>query len=229
MTTSQEKFYTLPINTMARPIKVKDEEVIGRKFNKLLVIESVISEKKWRRFNCKCDCWNEKEIAINHIISGKTQSCWCHRNENGRRQLTTHNMFWTRFYIIWRNMKSRCDNVRNKRYNKYWLRWITYDKRWNEFEIFMQDLYESYIDNVNKYWEKNTTIDRIDVDWNYCIKNIKRSNRKEQANNRTSSRYIEVNWVLKTLATWLDVYDIKEHIVRNRLKRWITWEALFLK
>lgn len=46
---------------------------------------------------------------------------------------------------------------------------------------------KSYISHVCEYWEKDTTIDRIDVDWDYCKNNCKRSTMKEQQNNRSNN------------------------------------------
>jgi hypothetical protein len=45
-------------------------------------------------------------------------------------------------------------------------------------------MYESYLNHVEQYWEKETTIDRIDVNYHYCKENCKRSTRKEQRQNQ---------------------------------------------
>ena len=45
-------------------------------------------------------------------------------------------------------------------------------------------MYESYLEHCNQYWERQTTIDRIDVDWDYCKENCKRSTFDEQNHNK---------------------------------------------
>jgi hypothetical protein len=45
-------------------------------------------------------------------------------------------------------------------------------------------MYESYIKHCEEFWKRQTTIDRIDVNWDYCKENCKRSTYLEQNRNR---------------------------------------------
>ena len=74
----------------------------------------------------------------------------------------------------------------------YWLRWIRCLRE--SFEDFYRDMWESYKDHVAKYWEKNTTIDRIDVNWNYCKENCRWATMKEQVNNTRMNVHMEYKW-----------------------------------
>ena len=85
-----------------------------------------------------------------------------------------HWMTWTRFNNIFRWIKARCNIKSHPSYKNYWWAWIRC--LWNSFEEFKNDMYDSYIKHVEKFWEKNTTIDRIDYNWNYC----KNSQKKKQ-------------------------------------------------
>jgi len=69
------------------------------------------------------------------------------------------------------------------------------------FEEFRDDMYKSYLEHVEKYWEKETSIDRIDNNWNYCKENCKRSTPKEQSNNRRERTrwYFKKKTLLKIL------------------------------
>ena len=49
---------------------------------------------------------------------------------------------------------------------------------------FKDDMYESYLVHLDKYWEKDTTIDRINPFWDYCKENCRWATIKEQANNK---------------------------------------------
>lgn len=55
-------------------------------------------------------------------------------------------------------------------------------------------MWESYIKHIKQHWEKNTTIDRIDVNWNYCKENCRRATQKEQMNNMRENVPMEYNW-----------------------------------
>lgn len=55
-------------------------------------------------------------------------------------------------------------------------------------------MWESYIKHVKQYWEKDTTIDRIDVNWNYCKENCRRATPKEQMNNMRENVPMGYNW-----------------------------------
>lgn len=48
-------------------------------------------------------------------------------------------------------------------------------------------MWKSYESHVKEFWEKNTTIDRIDTDWDYCKDNCRRATMKEQQNNRRNN------------------------------------------
>lgn len=129
-----------------------------------------------------CDCWTKKYICRDLLKSWNTKSCWCLSKENNIKRLKTHWDTWTRFYWIRWWICNRCNNKNWKRFLDYWWRWIKCE--WKTYDEFKKDMYNSYIEHCNKYWEYNTTIDRIDNNWNYCKDNCKWSTRKEQSINR---------------------------------------------
>ncbi len=70
-------------------------------------------------------------------------------------------------------MLSRCTNPNNKSYKHYGGRGIKVCERWKDFSKFKEDLYDSYIEHVKIYGEKNTTLDRIDVNGDYTMDNVR--------------------------------------------------------
>lgn len=55
----------------------KQDLLIGRKFGRLSVQASVSRQ----RCQCQCECGNVKTVKASHLLSGKTKSCGCLRDE----------------------------------------------------------------------------------------------------------------------------------------------------
>ncbi len=136
---------------------------------------------KWkcdRYLLCKCKCWKEDWIRLHNLKHNKSNSC---KSCATTKQFTKHWFRHTRFYKIYAWIKSRCQTFTATNYKNYWWRWIICERK--TFNDFKNDMYNDYINHVKIYWEKNTEIDRINTNWNYCKENCKRSTRKEQCNN----------------------------------------------
>lgn len=90
-----------------------------------------------------------------------------------------HGMDGTRFYKCWIGIKSRTRCKTDKDYHRYGGRGIEMCAKWNLFENFYKDMFPTYKDNL--------TIDRINVNGNYCKRNCKWSTPHEQNKNKTNS------------------------------------------
>lgn len=153
---------------------------IWDKFNKLTIIIEVEAYIKpnWtksRVFKCKCDCWNVKNIILGNMRNWHTKSCWCLNK--------IHWLTHSRIHRIWHNIKNRCNNEKHKQYKDYGGRWITYDKKWENFIGFYEDMWELYnIHFKENNW--NTSIDRLENHLWYSKSNCRWATRLEQNNNK---------------------------------------------
>lgn len=62
----------------------RSENLLGRRFGKLLVIEKLESKrgktgKAYAMWLCQCDCGGTKEVSASCLKNGHTQSCGCNR------------------------------------------------------------------------------------------------------------------------------------------------------
>lgn len=179
--------------------------VWDRYWRLIVISEAERSEKrKWVRWLCKCDCWNEKIVFSDELSSGKSNSCWCLKYE------VLHSM--------WFQFKKNPDRIeqliiylyKSSRLKKKWL--------WIDYELFKKLIlwkcHYCWIDNSNysndiRWWIKLSDtvllynwIDRIDsniwyIEWNVvtCCKhcNIAKSTMPQEEFYNWIKRVYEYN------------------------------------
>lgn len=105
---------------------------------------------------------------------------WMSSNRNALK----HGMSKTRFYRVWENMRRRCSNPAHKSYKDYGGRGIQVCEQWHNFQSFFDDMYKSYQVHAQEKGEKNTTIERLNVDGNYQKENCSWRTIQEQQKNK---------------------------------------------
>lgn len=140
---------------------------------------------------CQCECWKVQYVRRELLFHWKSKCCkeCMFKSPDYRAKLSkanskpkTHWMSKTAFYNKYSSLLNRCNNKNAQAYKDYWARWIKC--LWKTFEEFRDDMYESYLKHCAEFWERQTTIDRIDNNWDYCKDNCKRSTYLEQNRNR---------------------------------------------
>lgn len=165
------------------------KNLIGQKFGWLTVIEYIGNNHNRKAvWKCVCDCGSICNVISINLINSNTKSCGCYKLLRIKESVTKHGESKTRFYKVWLDMKARCFNPNKVRYSHYGGRGIKVCDSWLKFENFYRDMYESYLDHVKIYGEKQTTIDRVNVNGNYCPENCKWATYKEQNSNTRKNK-----------------------------------------
>lgn len=124
------------------------------------------------------------------------------------KQRENHGLTKHPLYQPWAQMKYRCDNPNHIDYHRYGARGITYDSKWQDFTEFLSDMEPS--------WVRGLTLDRIDVNGNYCKKNCRWADRKVQAINRRNTKLFEYKGKKLTLTDWATELGVKRSTLSMR-------------
>ena len=139
--------------------------------NEMVELLEVIKCGPYSKVRCKCKlCGNEFVMWRSHYYRGSTE-CKC-------LGVTNH-----RIYSIFTNMKTRCYNPHSRSYKDYGARGIHICDEWaNDYLSF-----EKWA--LNNGYSDELTIERIDVNGDYCPNNCTwASSTQQQRNKRTTRR-----------------------------------------
>lgn len=199
-------------------VNYADQKWLGAKYNRLTVIAfEKVKRGKSPSWNwiVRCDCGTLKSVSPYRVLNGNTKSCGCYKKdqtiEYNQQSKKIHGGRHTRLYHIWRGMKSRCFNENNADYKRYGGRGITVCDEWeNDFAVFRDwALCNGYSDDLS--------IDRIDVDGDYCPENCRWTDWSTQNKNRCSSINVEYNGKTVNLVDLADMVGIRYGTLYQRI------------
>jgi hypothetical protein len=121
-------------------------DITGRRFNRLTALRRVGTAKTGGAlWLFACSCGQKKELPLNCVTSGNTQSCGClareHSAAQGRRNVTHGQGAQGRVspeYRAYTSAKSRCENPDNADFYKYGGQGVEF--RFSSFEEWYSEL-----------------------------------------------------------------------------------------
>ncbi len=198
-------------------------DMVGQRFGRLVVIEEAgKTPQNTVLWKCKCDCGNEVVVRGTCLRNGHTTSCGCKKVDMTVQRNTKHGEVNTRLYEIWNGIKKRVNSKNEKdfHYKYYAGKNIKMCNEWYDFLVFKRwALSHGYQDDL--------TIDRIDVNGDYCPDNCRWATKKEQANNKTVNVFITYNGETKTAHQWSEEFDVSYASIMRRYHQGIRGDDLF--
>jgi hypothetical protein len=89
-------------------------------------------------------------------------------------------------YVVWNNMKARCRNPKNPRWEDYGGRGITVYREWAES-------FPAFLAHMGRRPSKSHQLERLDNDRGYEPGNVVWTTRKQNCRNRRSTVFVEVD------------------------------------
>lgn len=188
------------------------KDLTGKRFGKLAVLRLDKVENRTSYWMVKCDCGNVKSVRGDTLKIIK--SCGCIKKEQDiiNFHITNHHkLTYHPAYHIWNNMISRCDNPEDHAYADYGGRGIKVCDEWHDIRKFCE-----WADRNGFKGGQNLSIERKDVNGNYCPENCCWIPRNEQSKNQRRTIRMTIGKEEKPLWEWAEIYGVDYEKVRQR-------------
>lgn len=161
-------------------------DLTGQQFGRLVVLEREGSIRGHAAWRCRCECGKEIVTMSCSLRSGRTTSCGCFHKEIVSNITRSHELCGARIYNIYNGIIQRCFNPKATGYENYGGRGITVCDEWKRDRqaFFNWAMANGYANELS--------IDRIDVDGNYCPQNCRWATAHEQRINQRRMKIKEV-------------------------------------
>lgn len=173
--------------------------------------------KSWdggEKCQCVCVCGTHKAVNIKNILSGKSQSCGCWAKELTIKRCSTHGMAGRgknrcSEYTIFHNMHKRCYDENSSDYHNYGGRGIIVEAEWHDFMTFFTDM--------GPRPSPSHSVDRAEVNGNYCKANCHWATPIEQGRNRRNNITFIYDGEERPLSEIAEMCGINYHTLHTRL------------
>lgn len=147
------------------------EDLSNKRFGRLLCLDSesrvMPSGRRQVYWRCLCDCGNETFVRPQQLKESRTVSCGC-KNQDNYKAKAENSYSDTEEYWILADMKRRCTPQAIKASKNYGDRGIRVCEAWSKSG---REGYENFLNDMGKRPSPKHTIERKDVNGDYCKEN----------------------------------------------------------
>lgn len=159
---------------------------IGKKYNDWTVVRQL----SLNRVVCKCECGDEQEISIQHMLAGKSKRCrTCANKRPSYRWRSsqfdeTQAKYPAKLKTAVTDAIKRCTDTTDTAYNNWGGRGISVYQGWlDDPRLFVE-----YLMTLDGWDNPDLILDRIDNDGNYTPGNLRWATNLESAHNQRHSQ-----------------------------------------
>ena len=206
-------------------------DLTGQRFHKLTALYPT-GKKSEHGSNaiwvCLCDCGKYTEANTGQLRCGTKKSCGCAKAEHASSLNRTHGGRNDRLYLVWMDMRRRCRDTKDRNYKNYGGRGISVCSEWDaHYELFKEWALSNGYDETAK--KSKCTLDRINVDGNYCPENCRWVDVITQCNNKRNNRRITYGGETHTMAEWDRARGFPKNTIYKRISAGWTAEKAITK
>lgn len=184
----------------------------GDKVGRWTILYKIPNDGNMRRWHCRCDCGNEKDVQATKLDHGRTLSCGCYAAENVSRRMKRHGLSRTRIHREWSHMRQRC--LPNAECHKrYYDRGISVCPEWESFDVFYE-----YVSKLENFGKESYSLDRIDNNKGYEPGNVRWADMKTQGRNKENTIFLTYNGETKTLCEWSEITGVPYGRIYRRIR-----------
>jgi hypothetical protein len=194
-------------------MKGKDYKyLIGKKYNKLLVLSDVQIVNGRKKVECLCECGIKKFIRVDSIKNQISCGCYIPSHKGVHNSSYKDGRSADKLYNVWFAIKNRINSPKCKEYKYYGGRGIKMCDEWYDYAVFKKWAFgNGYKDGL--------TIEREKVNEDYCPENCSWITKLEQAQNKRNTVYIYYRGQKKTIRQWCEELNLKYGTERSRVYR----------
>lgn len=205
--------------------KARGAKIVGTRIGRLTVKKFAYKKNRRLMWLCECDCGGTTMLPTTNILNKITLSCGCLLKDMMRERGHEYSQRATKSvsrdfgyegvlrnhpnYPIWSAMMRRCTSPSARNYHRYGGRGIKICDRW----LKENHGFENFVNDMGVRPSRAHTLDRIDVNGDYCPENCRWATWKEQENNRRNNNLIGFDGGFVTVSQLSEVLCLE----RNRL------------